>query len=146
MGCSQYITYFITFFIIYSVQYTWILSDLFHWFGLFKDVITGSDHFLYAPSQWETTLQCNVVSHWLGALMKWSLHRHWLNHILNMHIPFPKVSLIWKAYKVNIGSWCVELYGYGNREISACNSITSNISHEIYWGFEVFCFVLATSA
>ena len=25
------------------------------------------DHFMYAPSQWETTLQCNVVSHWLGA-------------------------------------------------------------------------------
>ena len=25
------------------------------------------DHFLYAPSQWETTLQSNVVSHWLGA-------------------------------------------------------------------------------
>ena len=25
------------------------------------------DHFVYAPSQWETTLQCNVVSHWLGA-------------------------------------------------------------------------------
>ena len=26
-----------------------------------------------APSQWETTLQCNVVSHWLGAFTKWSL-------------------------------------------------------------------------
>ena len=23
-------------------------------------------HFVYAPSQWETTLHCNVVSHWLG--------------------------------------------------------------------------------
>ena len=31
------------------------------------------DHFVYAPSQWETTLQCNVVSHWLGAYTKWSL-------------------------------------------------------------------------
>ena len=29
------------------------------------------DHFMYAPSQWET-LQCNV-SHWLGACTKWSL-------------------------------------------------------------------------
>ena len=26
-----------------------------------------TDHFVYAPSQWETMLQCNVVSHWLGA-------------------------------------------------------------------------------
>ena len=30
-------------------------------------------HFMYAPSQWETTLQCNVVSHWLGAYAEWSL-------------------------------------------------------------------------
>ena len=31
------------------------------------------DHFVYTPSQWETALQCNVVSHWLGAYTKWSL-------------------------------------------------------------------------
>ena len=31
------------------------------------------DHFEYAPSQWETTLQCNVASHWLAAYTKWSL-------------------------------------------------------------------------
>ena len=30
-------------------------------------------HFVYAPSQWETTLHCNVVSHWLGGYAKWSL-------------------------------------------------------------------------
>ena len=30
---------------------------------------------MHVPSQWETTLQCNVVSHWLGAYTKsnWSL-------------------------------------------------------------------------
>ena len=31
------------------------------------------DHFVYAPSQWETTLQCNVVSHSLGAYTEGSL-------------------------------------------------------------------------
>ena len=31
------------------------------------------DHFVYAPSQWEMTLPCNVISHWLGAYTKWSL-------------------------------------------------------------------------
>ena len=31
------------------------------------------DHFVYTHSQWETTLQCNVVSHWLCAYTKWSL-------------------------------------------------------------------------
>ena len=31
------------------------------------------NHFVvYAPSQWETTLQCNIVSHWLGTCTKWS--------------------------------------------------------------------------
>ena len=33
------------------------------------------DHFVYAPSQWEATLLCNVVSHWLGANTKWSLEQ-----------------------------------------------------------------------
>ena len=32
------------------------------------------DRFVNAPSQWETTLQCNVVSHWLGAFTKLSLY------------------------------------------------------------------------
>ena len=31
------------------------------------------DNSVYAPSQWDTTLHCNVVSHWLGAFTNWSL-------------------------------------------------------------------------
>ena len=31
------------------------------------------DYFVYVPCQWETTLHCNVVSHWLGSYIKWSL-------------------------------------------------------------------------
>ena len=34
---------------------------------------SSRDHFVYAPSQWQMTLHCNVVSHWLGAYTKWSL-------------------------------------------------------------------------
>ena len=30
------------------------------------------DHSGYGPSQWETTLQCNVVSHWLSPYTEWS--------------------------------------------------------------------------
>ena len=29
----------------------------------------------YASSQWESTLHCNVVSHWLGAYTKWTLYK-----------------------------------------------------------------------
>ena len=32
-----------------------------------KFIPIHSNHFVYVPSQWETMLQCNVVSHWLGA-------------------------------------------------------------------------------
>ena len=32
------------------------------------------DHFVNAPSQWETTLHCNVVSHRLGAFTEGYLH------------------------------------------------------------------------
>ena len=31
------------------------------------------DHFVYAPSQWQMTLQCNVTSHWLCTYTKWYL-------------------------------------------------------------------------
>ena len=38
-----------------------------------KNGITCKDHFVYAPSQWDTTLHYNVVSNWRGAYTKWSL-------------------------------------------------------------------------
>ena len=31
------------------------------------------DPSVYAPSQWDTTLQCNLISQWLGAYTKWFL-------------------------------------------------------------------------
>ena len=32
------------------------------------------NHFVHAPSQWETTLHCNIISHWLGEHTKRPLH------------------------------------------------------------------------
>ena len=32
------------------------------------------DQSRFAPSQWEMSLHCNGVSHWLGAYLDWSLH------------------------------------------------------------------------
>ena len=37
------------------------------------------DPFMYAPSQWEMTLHCNVISHWLGISTKRSLDFHDMN-------------------------------------------------------------------
>ena len=37
---------------------------------------------LYVPNQWERTLQCNIVSHWLGAWVKWSLILIAIKHLI----------------------------------------------------------------
>ena len=40
---------------------------------LSTSVAGNGDHFVYAPTQWGTMLQSNIVSHWLGTYTKWSL-------------------------------------------------------------------------
>ena len=40
---------------------------------MYQTDLVYRDHFGYAPSQCETTLQCNVVSHWLSPHIKWCL-------------------------------------------------------------------------
>ena len=51
---------------------------------------TAWNHFVHTPSQWETTLHCNVVSHWLGACTARSLG--------------PSQNCLWVAYTV-INAW-----------------------------------------
>ena len=43
------------------------LCELFNWYWI---IIKYRDHFVYKPSEWETRLQWNVASHWLGAYKK----------------------------------------------------------------------------
>ena len=59
--------------------------------NLFQTIIyhDSRDHFVSAPSQWETTLHCNVVSHWLGAYTKWFL---WHNFFLNRWVLYLRYS------------------------------------------------------
>ena len=60
---------------------TWSVSHVEYYWNIFiffysevSTITKSRDHSVYAPSQWVTTLQCNVVSHWLvGAYTKWSL-------------------------------------------------------------------------
>ena len=51
-------------------------------------ILNCRDHFGCAPSQWETILLCNVISHWLGAYIKWSLE---LFHFIDQMISFKLV-------------------------------------------------------
>ena len=43
------------------------------------EAINIRDHFVYTPSQWEMTLQCNVISHWLDAYTRWSRNMFFLS-------------------------------------------------------------------
>ena len=54
---------------LYYVTLNVLCNEIFYNFigNLFRD------HFVYAPSQWETMLHCNVVSHWQSTYTKWSL-------------------------------------------------------------------------
>ena len=45
-------------------------------YGYFMKCISR-DQSRYVPSQWETSLHCNNISHWLGTNLDWSLH-FWL--------------------------------------------------------------------
>ena len=84
---------------------------------------------LYAPSQWETTLQCNVVSHWLGAYTKWSLYHtfphYWdtyLHRIFDIspprcecHTIVPQTLVISSAYHQHstaVFIWCAMFSRY----------------------------------
>ena len=50
--------------------------------------MTCRDQSSYAPSQWETSLHCYNVSHWLGPYLDWSL----------------PMSVIWLQYRVVSGN------------------------------------------
>ena len=46
------------------------------------------DQSRYASSQWETSLQCNDVSHWLGAYLDWSLaFLHYIDRDRSRYMP-----------------------------------------------------------
>ena len=72
-----------------------LYSDYSHVFCHVISIHSCRDHFVYAPNQWEKTLQCNVISHWLGAhrkltppLAQWAkkkscnCHKKWLHSAL----------------------------------------------------------------
>ena len=63
-----------------------------------------------APSQWETSLQSNAVSHWLGAKLESALHKHW-----------SYCSVHWNKWQINwheitlatlMSCWIINTNGY----------------------------------
>ena len=45
------------------------------------------DQSVHALNQWEMTLHCNIVSHWLGAYAIWSLSPHTVTNPISLIVP-----------------------------------------------------------
>ena len=54
------------------------------------------DHSGYAPSQWETALQCNAISHGLRAYTEWSWHL--LKQVDQELLLFFKILIFYHSY------------------------------------------------
>ena len=80
------------------------------------------DCFLYAPSQWETTLHCKVISHWLGAYTKWSLRQVYklhLPHWLRLHMKICPTHFfavnVWRRVSFAVPGWAQNILGKLNQ-------------------------------
>ena len=72
------------------------------------------DHFVYAPSHWETMLHCNIVSHWLGTFIIFCMH------------------------PANDIRYCIvtsSLTGWAHSQHNPCNSQVINLVFPVYSGF-----------
>ena len=84
------------------------LANLCQWKRPLREIITRDgvihhiswDHSGYGLSQWEKTLLCNVVSHWLSPYQEWSLSKGRLTHwgLYKMTAIFQDIS---KCFFVN---------------------------------------------
>ena len=85
---------------------------------------------MYAPSQGETTLQCNVVSRWLGAFTKWSLGLRCRFLYSNRHIS-DILRYIWDtASVITLSKHAI------NRNTADC--IVRNIFSKVSWTLNDF--------
>ena len=90
------------------------------------------DNFLCAPSQWEMTLHCNIISYWLDVYRKWSLTLHEIRCILLAvrHLPVCCPDRIF-VLSTRVMNLCHQCYQH-NWYIWACHSY-------IPWGCHSVC-------
>ena len=107
---------------------------------------------VYAPSQWEKTLHCNIATHWLGAYTKWSLVMpfHWLlylpwrpwceqtnsQHIIQTYVKVDKFSQLSYHYYGNPFTWIDRLY------IEIGFILKKHPKHHILWAKAFFTHIV----
>ena len=84
------------------------------------------DHFVYVPSQWVMTLQCNIISHWLGTFTKLSLKHtvatQWpLKHVQHLLTQW-SIQVMWVLLVIHPASTKLK-GGYTGFTLSVCPSV-----------------------
>ena len=82
-------------------------------------------HVEHAPSQWEMTLHCNVISHWLGTYTKWSLgsyHDGWADVIFAICWKWQNTICVFIPDAVEL---CQTLEGSSLVQILACHLLST---------------------
>ena len=97
-----------------------------HWFAMLRD------HSEQGLSQWETTLYCNVIFHWLRPYSEWSLMLCFgicINIIINL------CRLVWLAYWAYLSrllhTRACEVTMKDMRKITQCEQQSTNIVHMV---------------
>ena len=73
----------------------WLIIKSILWHLLLSNV-TSVYESRYAPSQWDSSLRCNNVSHWLGTYLDWSLLVFMITFLkLTPHVPGSNVLTHW---------------------------------------------------
>ena len=93
------------------------------------------DQSRYAPSQWETSVHCNNVSHWLGAYLDWSLPIHavipsiiWTSQVFQYAMTYKKQLL------PHLGCWCAWLQGpLLSDESGVCVGVGGSRTSAVTW-------------
>ena len=60
----------------FALSHYYLLSRIIKWDGSYQEQHFYRADSRFAPSQWETALHCNNVSHWLGASLESALFLH----------------------------------------------------------------------
>ena len=92
----------------YRQERLWVGSSWIH-----KNICR--DQSRYVPSQWEMSLDCNDVSHWLGTYLGWSLHRYApIQWELSLHCNdvshWLGTYLVWSLHRYAPSQWETSLH------------------------------------
>ena len=71
--------------------------------SIYMKLLSCRDYSVYAPSQWEMALHCNIISHWLSTYIKWSLSCNMMKDISPCLVSRGRgaVRLRWKALPIH---------------------------------------------